>query len=70
MDIFVLDLLILGKSLSDYTNVFSPKEYGKNDKIILKYFHTFQIENIYCIIYGKYRRSKNPKGSYIFEKKI
>ena len=69
MDIFVLDLLILGKSLSDYTNVFFPKEYGKNDKIILKYFYKFQIEKIYCIIYGKCRRSKNPKGSYIFEKK-
>ena len=23
------------KSLSDYTNLFSPNEYGKNDKIIL-----------------------------------
>ena len=26
------------KSLLDYTNLFSPNEYEKNDKIILKYF--------------------------------
>ena len=34
--IFVLDLE--GKSLLDYTNLFSPNEYEKNDKKILKYF--------------------------------
>ena len=27
-----------GKRLLDYTNLFSPNEYKKNDKIILKYF--------------------------------
>ena len=27
-----------GKSLLDYTNLFSPNYYEKNDKIILKYF--------------------------------
>ena len=26
------------KSLLDYTNLFSPNDYEKNDKIILKYF--------------------------------
>ena len=26
------------KHLLDYTNLFSPNEYEKNDKIILKYF--------------------------------
>ena len=26
------------KSLLDYTNLFSPNNYEKNDKIILKYF--------------------------------
>ena len=26
------------KLLSDYTNSFSPNDYAKNDKIILKYF--------------------------------
>ena len=27
-----------GKSLLDYNSLFSPKEYEKNDKIILKLF--------------------------------
>ena len=29
--------MLKGKSLLDYTNLFSPKDYEKNDKIILKY---------------------------------
>ena len=34
-----IDSMMLGNSLLDYTNFFSPKEYEKNNKIILKYFH-------------------------------
>ena len=30
--------MLKGKILLDYTNLFSPNEYEKNDKIILKYF--------------------------------
>ena len=33
-----IDFMLKGKSLLDYTNLFSPDEYEKNDKIILKYF--------------------------------
>ena len=33
-----IDLLLKGKSLLKYTNLFSPNEYKRNDKIILKYF--------------------------------
>ena len=29
--------MVKGKSLLDYTNLFSTKKYEKNDKIILKY---------------------------------
>ena len=32
------DFMLKGKSLLDYTNIFSPKNYKKSDKIILKYF--------------------------------
>ena len=32
------DFILKGKSLLDYTNLFSPNSYEKNDKIILKYF--------------------------------
>ena len=30
--------MLKGKSLLDYTNLFSPNEYEKNNKLILKYF--------------------------------
>ena len=32
------NLILKGKSLLSYTSLFSPKEYEKNDKVILKYF--------------------------------
>ena len=31
-----VDFMLKGKSLLDYTNLFSPNEYKNNDKIILK----------------------------------
>ena len=36
-----VDFMLKGKSLytKEYTKLFSPNEYKKNDKIILKYFH-------------------------------
>ena len=33
-----IDFKLNGKSLLEYTNLFSPNEYEKNDKIKLKYF--------------------------------
>ena len=33
-----IDFVLKGKSLLDYTNLFSRNDYEKNDKIILKYF--------------------------------
>ena len=33
-----IDFILKGKSLIDYTNLFSSNQYRKNDKIILKYF--------------------------------
>ena len=30
--------MLKGKSLLEYTNLFSPNEYKKNGKMILKYF--------------------------------
>ena len=32
-----IDFMLKDKSLLDYTNLFSPNDYEKNDKIILKY---------------------------------
>ena len=33
-----IDFMLKGKSLLDYTNLFSANEYTNNDKIISKYF--------------------------------
>ena len=33
-----IDFMLKGKRLLDYTDLFSPNDYEKNDKIILKYF--------------------------------
>ena len=33
-----IDFMLKGKSLFDYTDLFSLNKYEKNDKIILKYF--------------------------------
>ena len=33
-----IDFMLKGKYLLEYTNLFSPNYYEKNDKIILKYF--------------------------------
>ena len=33
-----IDFMLKIKSLLDYTNLFSPNDYEKNDKTILKYF--------------------------------
>ena len=33
-----IDFILKGKSLLEYTNLFSSNDYEKNDKIMLKYF--------------------------------
>ena len=33
-----IDFMLKGKSFLEYTNLFSPNDYEKNDKVILKYF--------------------------------
>ena len=44
----------------EYTNLFSPNEYKKNDKIF---------STIYCNVCNKYRKFKNPNISYNLKKK-
>ena len=39
----LVDFMLKGKSLLDYTNLFSPNENEKNDKIILKYFQQLKV---------------------------
>ena len=33
-----IDFILKGKSLFEYTNLFSPNEYEKNGKMIRKYY--------------------------------
>ena len=33
-----IDFILKGKSLLEYTNLFSPNDYEKNDKITFKHF--------------------------------
>ena len=35
-----IDFMIAGKTLTDFTNLFSPNNFKRNDDIILKYFIT------------------------------
>ena len=34
----IIDFMLKGKNLLDYTNLFSPNKYEKSRKMILKYF--------------------------------
>ena len=34
-----IDFMFAGKPLTEYTNLFSPKHFKKNDDIILNYFY-------------------------------
>ena len=51
-----------------YTNLFSPIDFEKNDKIILKYFQ--KLETLKNYICGKYRKFEKPKISYLLEKTL
>ena len=35
-----IDFMLKGNNLTDFTNLFSPNNFGKNDDIILNYFLT------------------------------
>ena len=60
--------MLEGKSLLDYTNLFSSNEYEKNDKLIQIFSITKKVKMkiMYCVTCGKYKKFKNSKISYIF----
>ena len=41
--------MLKGKSLLEYTNLFSPNGYKKNEKIILKYFQQ-NLNKLKCVV--------------------
>ena len=42
--------MLKSKSLLDYTNLFSPNDYEKNDKIVLKYFQQLKRWKNYIVL--------------------
>ena len=62
---------IKGKRLLEYTNLLSPNEYKKNDKIILKYFLQ-NLNKLKCIAMFaiNIENLKKTKISYIFNKSL
>ena len=53
-----IDFMFKGKSLLDHTNLFSPNEYEKNNKILLKYFQWLESKKF---IYEYNLKSSNEK---------
>ena len=43
--------MLKGKSFLDYTNLFSPNDYEKDHKIILKYFWQLKRWKIYIVLF-------------------
>ena len=41
--ILFINFVFAGKSLIDYTNLFSPHDFKKNDKIVLSYFNNKEV---------------------------
>ena len=39
-----INFMFNGKSLADYTNLFSPNDFNKNDDIILNYFGLYDVK--------------------------
>ena len=39
-----INFMFNGKSLTDYTNLFSSNDFNKNDDIILKYFGLYDVK--------------------------
>ena len=62
-----IDFMLKGKSLLQYTRLFSPNEYKKNDKIMLKYFQqNLNKLKMYWNDCNQYRKSKKTKTLYNF----
>ena len=47
--IVLIDFMLKGKTLWKYTNLISPNDYEKNDKIILKHFQE-NLNKLKCIV--------------------
>ena len=65
-----IDFMLKGKSFLDYIYIFSPNDYEKNDKIILKYFlQTKRWKNYIALFVVSIENLKNLKYHSSSEKK-
>ena len=63
-----IDFMLKGKSLLEYTNLFSLNEYKGNNKIILKYFQQ-NLNKLKCIaMFAINIENLKKLKSYIFKK--
>ena len=63
--------ILKSKSLLEYTNLFSPNEYKKNDKTTLKYFQYNLNKLKYIVMFTiNIENLKNLKYYIFFEKSI
>ena len=65
----LIDFMLKGKSLLDCTNLFSPKNYEKNDNTKILSI-TKKMKKKYCIICGKYRKFEKLKISHLLERTL
>ena len=68
-----IDFMFKDKSVLDYIDLFSPDDYEKNGKMVLKCFQLFstkKMKKLSCVICHKYRKFEKPKLSYLLEKSI
>ena len=47
-----INFMLKGNSFLDYTNLFSPSDYEKNDKIILKFFQQLKKWKNYIVLFS------------------
>ena len=50
-----IDFMLAGKKVTDYTNLFSPYNFKKNDNIILSYFNMNEINKLNLSEQAKFR---------------
>ena len=53
-----IDFMLAGKKLTDYTNLFSPYNFKKDDNIILSYFNMNEINKLNLSEQTKFRLSQ------------
>ena len=58
--ILFIEYMLKGKTLTDFTNLFSPWDFKKNDEIIKRYFERFFCKNDGN---NKFRKQNIPRRS-------